>query len=319
MTPAEFRDWLRAAERRPLVMGVLNVTPDSFSDGGRFIDPAAAVARAAQMAAEGADLIDVGGESTRPGSLPVEPAEQIRRVAPVLRAARERVRGVTFSIDTTRADVAAAALDAGAHVINDVSAGRDDPALLPLAARRGCPVVLMHMQGTPQTMQLNPTYSDVTGEVAAFLRDRLAAATGAGVDPVNVLLDPGIGFGKTVRHNLELLRRLAELATLGRPLVVGTSRKGFIGKVLGEKPVTSDGPAAPAADSPARLFGTAATVAWAVANGAGVVRVHDVGPMAQVVRVVRSIKNGDALEVTAAPPGPPQGPTAGPPRTPPAG
>jgi dihydropteroate synthase len=200
-----------------------------------------------------------------------------------------------LSIDTTRSEVAAAALDAGAHVVNDVSAGRDDPALLPLAARRGCPVVLMHMQGTPQTMQLNPTYSDVTAEVAAFLRDRLGAAVDAGVDPRNVLLDPGIGFGKTVRHNLELLQRLAELAKLGRPLVVGTSRKGFIGKVLGEKPGSA--PAGGrgnggAADSSSRLFGTAATVAWAVANGAGVVRVHDVGPMAQVVRMVRSIKSG---------------------------
>jgi dihydropteroate synthase len=296
MSPAEFDLWLRDDRRAPLVMGVLNVTPDSFSDGGRFIDPAAAVARAEVMAAEGADLIDVGGESTRPGSLPVEPAEQIRRVVPVLRAARARLPGVTFSIDTTRAEVAAAALDAGAHVINDVSAGRSDPALLPLAARRGCPVVLMHMQGTPQTMQLNPTYSDVTTEVATFLRDRLAAAVDAGVDPSSVLLDPGIGFGKTVRHNLQLLQRLGELAAIGRPLVVGTSRKGFIGKVLGEKrgsaPAPTDGGPAAAAESSSRLFGTAATVAWVVANGAGVVRVHDIGPMSQVVRMVRSIKRG---------------------------
>jgi dihydropteroate synthase len=288
MSPAEFDDWLRDERRRPLVMGVLNVTPDSFSDGGQFIEPAAAVARAGQMAAEGADLIDVGGESTRPGSLPVEPDEQIRRVVPVLRAARARLAGVTFSIDTTRADVAAAALDAGAHVVNDVSAGRGDPGLLPLAARRGCPLILMHMQGTPQTMQLNPTYSDVTAEVKSFLRDRAEAAIGAGFNARNILLDPGIGFGKTVEHNLELLRRLGEFATLGRPLVVGTSRKGFIAKVLGEQ--------RGAADSNSRLFGTAATVAWAVANGAGVVRVHDVGAMAQVVRMVRSIKGGGDCE-----------------------
>jgi dihydropteroate synthase len=266
------------------------------------MDPAAAVARAEQMAAEGADLIDVGGESTRPGALPVGPAEQIRRVVPVLRAASGRVPGVTFSVDTTRSEVAAAALDAGARVINDVSAGRDDPALLPLAARRGCPVVLMHMQGTPQTMQLDPTYSDVTREVAAFLHARLAAATDAGVDPQNVLLDPGIGFGKTVRHNLELLQRLGELAALGRPLVVGTSRKGFIGKVLGEDPAPAGGGnPPPAADPSARLFGTAATVAWAAANGAGVVRVHDVGPMAQVVRMVRSINSGGDPERPAGP------------------
>jgi len=288
MSPGEFDAWLRDPSRATLVMGVLNVTPDSFSDGGRFIDPAAAVARAEAMAAEGADLIDVGGESTRPGSLPVDSAEQVRRVIPVLRAARARLPGVTFSVDTTRSDVAAAALDAGAHVVNDVSAGRDDPALLPLIARRGAPVILMHMQGTPRTMQLNPTYSDVTGEVAAFLRGRLAAAADAGVDPGSVLLDPGIGFGKSVGHNLELLRRLSEFTDLGRPLVVGTSRKGFIGKVLGEKPPAPG----KAPDPSARVFGTAATVAWAAANGAGVVRVHDVGPMSQVVRMVRSIKNG---------------------------
>src|SRR5687768_2177476 len=229
MSPSQFQAWLRDPSRRPLVMGVLNVTPDSFSDGGQFLDPSAARDHAEAMVAEGADWIDVGGESTRPGSKPVETAEQVRRVVPVLTALRRHVPNVVVSIDTTRANVAAAALDAGAQVVNDISAGRGDAGLLPLAARAGCPVVLMHMQGTPATMQTNPTYSDVTAEVAQFLRDRQAAAESAGVAPHNVLLDPGIGFGKTVDHNLELLRRTSDLAALGPPLVVGTSRKGFIG------------------------------------------------------------------------------------------
>ena len=285
MSPRDFNTWLSDRRRRPLLMAVLNVTPDSFSDGGRFLDPVAAMSHALAMAAQGADLIDVGGESTRPGSQPVDATEQIRRVVPVIRAVRDRLTDVTLSIDTTRAEVAAAALDAGADMVNDVSAGRDDPELLTLAARRTCPIVLMHMQGTPATMQLNPTYSDVVREVGDFLGDRLAVAADAGVNPAKVLLDPGIGFGKTVEHNLELLRRLDELEATGRPLVVGTSRKGFIGKVLGE---------GRSPDPSARLFGTAATVAWAVANGAAVVRVHDVGPMAQVVRMVRSIQgDGD--------------------------
>ncbi len=277
MSPHQFDAWLRDPGRPPLVMGVLNVTPDSFSDGGRFHGPDAAVARAEAMAAEGADLIDVGGESTRPGSLPVEPAEQVRRVVPVLAALRNRGLNVTFSVDTTRSEVAAAALDAGAHVINDVSAGRDDAGTFRLAARGKSPIVLMHMQGTPATMQVNPTYSDVAAEVAAFLRERAQAAVAAGVAPERVLLDPGIGFGKNLSHNLELLRRLRELTALG-PLVVGTSRKGFIGNVLG------------LSDPDRRVFGTAATVAWSVSNGAAVVRVHDVGPMSQVVRMVRAIQ-----------------------------
>ena len=290
MSPARFDQWLLDPARPPLVMGVLNVTPDSFSDGGRFLDPRAAVAHAEAMAAEGADVIDVGGESTRPGALPVDPAEQVRRVVPVLRALRNRLPDVAFSVDTTRAEVAAAALAAGAHVINDVSAGREDPDMLALAARAGCPIVLMHMQGTPTTMQRNPTYSDVTAEVAQFLRERLAAATAAGVAPGRVLLDPGIGFGKTVGHTLELLRRTSELVRIGPPLVVGTSRKGFIGKVLGEPRADRAGGGSP--DTSGRLFGTAATVAWVVGNGASIVRVHDVGPMAQVVRMMRSIETG---------------------------
>jgi dihydropteroate synthase len=284
MSPTDFDAWLLDPARRPLVMGVLNVTPDSFSDGGDFLGVGAAVEQAVAMAAEGADLIDVGGESTRPGSQRVDAEEQARRIVPVLRALRGRI-DVTLSVDTTRSLVAEAALDEGVHVINDITAGRDDPELFRLAARHGSPIILMHMQGTPATMQLAPTYSDVTGEVIAFLRERIGAAASAGVDPGKILLDPGIGFGKTVNHNLQLLRRTREMAdALGRPLVVGTSRKGFIGKVLAEPPggVPDTRP----------LFGTAATVAWAVANRAAVVRVHDVGPMAQIVRMIRAIESG---------------------------
>ena len=278
MSPARLNQWLLDPARPPLVMGVLNVTPDSFSDGGRFLDPGAAVAHAEAMAAEGADLIDVGGESTRPGSLPVDLAEQVRRVVPVLRALRNRLPDVAFSIDSTRADVAAAALDAGARVVNDVSAGRDDPEMLPLAARAGCPIVLMHMQGTPATMQLEPRYQDVTREVRQFLSERATVAQRAGITAERILVDPGIGFGKTVRHNLQLLRDIPLLARDGRAVVVGASRKGFIGAITGE-----------AADG-GRAFGTAATVAWSVSNGAAVVRVHDVAPMSQVVRMVQAIR-----------------------------
>lgn len=281
MTIDDFKAWLRRDAREPLIMGVLNVTPDSFSDGGLHVDVAAALSHGVEMVAQGADLVDVGGESTRPGSLPVAPAEQVRRVVPVIRELSRAAPHLAISVDTTKRSVAEAALDAGARVINDISAGQDDPAMLPLAAERRCPIVLMHMRGTPATMQDAPTYADVTAEVIAFLKRRVGAAVSAGVDPADVLVDPGIGFGKTVGHNLELLRRLAELrAAVGRPVVLGTSRKGFIGRITGE------------ADPTRRVFGTAATVAWGIANGASVLRVHDVGPMSQVARMVRAIETG---------------------------
>lgn len=259
-------------------MGVLNVTPDSFSDGGRFVDPTVAAERALQMAIEGADLIDVGGESTRPGSQPVSEADQIARVVPVVRAIAAAT-DIVCSIDTTRARVAAAALDAGAAMINDISAGRDDAAMLPLTAALAVPIVLMHMRGTPATMQQSIEYSDVTFEVQEFLRERAQLAEQAGVAPHRVLADPGIGFGKDLQHNLQLLRDLPKLAEslAGRPVVVGASRKGFIGKITG------------VADPAARVFGTAATVAWSVSKGAAIVRVHDVAAMAQVVRMVEAI------------------------------
>jgi dihydropteroate synthase len=281
MTLADFDRWLRDPHRPPLVMGVLNVTPDSFSDGGRYADPDAAVAHAKSLFESGADLLDVGGESTRPGAARTPIDEQIRRVLPVIQTLRKDLGDhCLLSIDTTRAPVARAALDAGASIINDISAGLDDPDMLPLAAQRAAPIVLMHMQGTPATMQQNPTYRNVVEEVAAHLKERLAAARAAGVAEHRILLDPGIGFGKKVHHNIELLRHLSQFADIGHPLVLGTSRKGFLARISGET------------DPHDRLFSTAASVAWCVANQAALIRVHDVEPMSKVVRVIRAIQTG---------------------------
>jgi dihydropteroate synthase len=277
MTPADFDRWLVNPSRPPLVMGVLNVTPDSFSDGGKFASPQAAADYAMEMALAGAEIIDIGGESTRPGAIPVDDDEQIRRVIPVLNGLSRDRPPVVFSIDTTRAAVARAALDAGADIVNDISAGRDDSDMFSLVARRRVPIILMHMLGEPATMQHAPAYDDVTAEVSGFLNERVIAAGIHGIEVERILLDPGIGFGKTVEHNLTLLKRLMELTVLGRPLVVGTSRKSFIARITGESEASN------------RLFGTAASVAWSVANGAGVVRVHDVEPMAMVVKMIRAI------------------------------
>ncbi|HTL30522.1 MAG TPA: dihydropteroate synthase [Tepidisphaeraceae bacterium] len=283
MTADEFNLWLGDGKRRPLVMGVLNVTPDSFSDGGKFFDAHAAAREAAAMESAGADLIDIGGESTRPGSQPVSPEQQLERILPVIRAIRN-VSPITLSIDTMRAAVADAALDAGANLVNDISAGRDDAEMYPLVARRKVPIVLMHMQGMPATMQDHPTYQNVAVEVELFLRERMTLAISAGIKRRNILVDPGIGFGKTTEHNLTLLRGLKGLRRLGRPVVIGTSRKGFIGKIIGEP------------DPMHRQFGTAATIAWALANGAAIVRVHDVGPMVQVTKMVRAMMEGAGAE-----------------------
>jgi dihydropteroate synthase len=256
-------------------MGVLNVTPDSFSDGGRFLDAPAAVAHGLRMEAEGADILDVGGESTRPGAKPVEPAEQIRRVVPAIEGLVAAGARAQISIDTTRLAVAEAAVAAGATYVNDLSALRADPELAGLIAERGLDCCLAHMRGTPQTMQSEAVYDDVVDEVKRFLEERLAAAVAAGVAEERIMLDPGIGFAKTLEHNLELLRRLDELVALGRPLVIGTSRKSFLGRITGRE----------AAD---RLPGTIATNVLAFERGAAVFRVHDVRPVA------------DALAVTAA-------------------
>ena len=244
------------------IMGVLNVTPDSFSDGGEWLDPAAAVAHARELTTEGADILDVGGESTRPYAQPVSEAEELRRVVPVLESIGDL--GATLSIDTSKSTVARAAIDAGAGIVNDVTAFRADPAMAALVAERGVDCCLMHMLGEPRTMQVDPRYEDVVGDVKAFLEERLAFAVAEGVAEERIGLDPGIGFGKTIEHTLELLRRLDELAALGRPLVVGTSRKSFLGRITG-RDVAAE-----------RATATAATNVLAFERGATIFRVHDV-------------------------------------------
>ena len=265
---------IRLSERTH-VMGILNVTPDSFSDGGRFFDAEGALKHGISMAEEGADIIDIGGESTRPGAEPVDVAREISRVVPVISALRERL-DTPISIDTTKADVAVAALDAGADIVNDVSAGRFDPRMLPLVSDRGAPVVLMHMLGEPRTMQQDPRYEDVTEDVKSFLKKRAEAALAAGLVRDKIVIDPGFGFGKTREHNLELLRNLRLITELGYAVLAGTSRKSFIGATL-DLPVGE------------RLEGTAATVALAVSQGAAIVRVHDVGPMRRVAGMVDGV------------------------------
>ncbi len=267
---------LSAISKKTLVMGILNVTPDSFSDGGQFLDPNAALEHGIKMVEDGADIIDVGGESTRPGSDPIPAEEEIRRVVPVIEALANRL-DVAISIDTYKADVARAALDAGACIVNDISAASFDPNMVGLIAERGCPAVLMHIKGTPKNMQHNPTYDDMMGEICSYLYQRIRTLVDAGANEKLLMVDPGFGFGKTVDHNLELLRRLRELKSIGRPIVVGTSRKSTIGKVLGDLPVEE------------RLEGTAATVAIAIANGADIIRVHDVKEMARVARMTDAI------------------------------
>ncbi|HET8975082.1 MAG TPA: dihydropteroate synthase [Solirubrobacterales bacterium] len=266
-------------------MGVVNVTPDSFSDGGEFLDPGRAVAHGRELAGEGAEILDVGGESTRPGAAAVGAEEELARVGPVVEALAAEP-GVAVSIDTSKASVAAAALDLGAAIVNDVTALRGDPEMGALCARRGCGLVLMHMLGDPRTMQDDPRYDDVVEDVRAFLDGRIEAAVSAGVDEGRIWVDPGIGFGKTVAHNLELTRRLGELRELGRPIVYGSSRKSFIGKLTGA-PVES------------RLGGTIASNVIAYANGAEVLRVHDVAPLREALTVAEAILDparADALE-----------------------
>jgi len=259
-------------------MGILNVTPDSFSDGGRYLDRAAAIEHAARMVDDGADIVDVGGESTRPGSDPVPASEERDRVVPVVEALASSV-SVPISIDTRKAEVARAALGAGATIVNDVSAGAD-PQMFDVAKGAGAGLVLMHMQGDPKSMQRAPRYDDVVAEVEEYLRGRIEAAESAGVPFESICVDPGIGFGKNLEHNLSVLKRLDVLASLGRPVLVGPSRKRFIGTIL---------------DLPEddRAEGTAGAVAWSVAHGANVVRVHDVKEIARLVRVVDAIARAE--------------------------
>jgi len=254
-------------------MGVLNVTPDSFSDGGQFLDPEHAVERANEMVAQGADIIDVGGQSTRPGSSATSEEKELERVLPVV----ERLSNSLVSVDTTNAIVAERSIAAGAKIINDVSALQVDPQMANVIKVTGSGVVLMHMQGNPETMQNEPHYQDVVSEVKEFLKSRIEFCISHGIKKSQVAVDPGIGFGKSVEHNLELLARLGELRDLECPLLVGTSRKSFIGKLL-ERGVKQ------------RIWGTSATVAWAISQGAGIVRVHDVSEISDVVKMCDAIR-----------------------------
>jgi dihydropteroate synthase len=256
-------------------MGVMNVTPDSFSDGGRFLDPEVAVAHGIEMARDGADLIDVGGESTRPGSEPVPAGEEIDRVTPVIKRLAAEI-DVPISIDTRKAEVAEAGLDAGAVIVNDITGG-SDPRMFGAVGGSGAGMVLMHMRGDPQTMQQLTEYADVVAEVKAWLGRRLEAAVAAGIERERLAVDPGLGFAKTAEQSLSLMRYIAAFADLGRPILVGPSRKSFIGKVLD-------------AEVGDRLEGTAGAVAWLAANGAHILRVHDVREMVRVVRVVDAIR-----------------------------
>ncbi|HSR87421.1 MAG TPA: dihydropteroate synthase [Pontiella sp.] len=265
---------------RTLVMGILNVTPDSFSDGGHFIDPAAALDHALEMIAQGADIIDVGGESTRPGAQPVSTADEIRRTVPIIAKIREQ-SDVPLSIDTMKAEVAAEAVAAGAVIINDVSAFEADARMAEVAAETRAGVVLMHMKGTPGTMQSNPDYGNVTEEVRDYLNSRIAAAIQHGIARDRIVIDPGIGFGKTLKHNLALLRELPALAECDCPLLVGASRKNFIGQLTGrEAPID-------------RRAGSLGAAAWAVANGSHILRVHDVLDTCDVCRLLDTFISGD--------------------------
>lgn len=268
------RDRVLSAGDRTLIMGVVNVTPDSFSDGGLFLGAERAIEHGLLLYGDGADLVDVGGESTRPGAEPVSTAEEIRRVVPVIAGLAKA--GVPVSVDTSKPAVAAAALEEGALVVNDITA-LSDPEMAPLVAGAGCGVVLMHMQGTPQNMQEHPTYVDVAAEVADFLENRAKLAEAAGVERRYICIDPGIGFGKAQRHNLQLLARLDLLVATGYPVLVGTSRKSFLGRILDQPDPTE------------RDVATAATVAIAVTRGAAVVRVHNVDMARQAVLIADAI------------------------------
>ena len=274
----KFRDTRVDLTHRAWVMGILNVTPDSFSDGGLDAGPDAAADRGLALLADGADLLDIGGESTRPGASPVVEEEELRRILPVIRRLRSQTTR-PISIDTRKSGVAQAALDAGADIVNDISALRADPAMADVVSRHRAGLILMHMQGTPESMQTDPSYADVTAEVLAFLRAQLRAATDAGIDPECVALDPGIGFGKSTTHNLRLLHDLPQFAQPGRPVVLGVSRKSFLGRVLGIP------------DPTARLWPAVALAAFAVEKEARILRVHDVKETVDAVRMSEAIRD----------------------------
>ncbi|HJX98310.1 MAG TPA: dihydropteroate synthase [Chthoniobacterales bacterium] len=262
--------------KRGMIMGVLNVTPDSFSDGGEFFSTDAAIEQGIQMAREGANIIDIGGESTRPGAEPVSLDEELNRVLPVIEKLHPKIE-IPISIDTSKAEVASAAMDAGASIINDVTAGRGDEKMLPLAATRKAALVLMHMQGEPRTMQKTPQYGDVVREVADSFRQQYDRAIECGVDPMRLAFDPGIGFGKTLEHNLSLLKNLNQLRVEGRPLAVGVSRKSFLGKLIGSNEMTG------------RVGPTIALTSILRSRGADIIRVHDVKENVAALRITEAI------------------------------
>jgi dihydropteroate synthase len=271
---------MNEALRAYRLMGIVNVTPDSFSDGGLYLEPSAAIAHALELEAQGAAILDIGGESTRPGAQPVSTDEELRRVTPVIEGLREAGVAAQISIDTSKASVARAALSAGATLVNDVTAFRAAPEIAALVAERDADCCLMHMLGEPRTMQADPRYADVVSEVKAFLEQRMAFAVGEGIAEQRIMLDPGIGFGKTVEHNLELLRRLDELVELGRPVMIGTSRKSFLARVTGR-------------DAPDRQAATVATNVLAYERGARVFRVHDVTPVADALAIAAAMLGPD--------------------------
>jgi dihydropteroate synthase len=259
------------------IMGILNVTPDSFSDGGLYFKESDAIKRALQIAEEGADIIDIGGESTRPGSEPISLEEEIRRTIPVIKALNKEIN-IPISIDTYKSEVARRALDAGASIVNDISGLRFDPNMADVVSEYKVPVIIMHIKGTPKDMQKNPVYEALIPEIMDYLRESILIANSAGVEDDKIIIDPGIGFGKTFEHNLEIIKNLNEFTLLQKPLLIGPSRKAFIGKILGDAPPEE------------RFEGTAAVVAISIMNGANIVRVHDVKNMVKVVRVADAIK-----------------------------
>jgi dihydropteroate synthase len=265
-------------DKRTLIMGIINVTPDSFSDGGQFFDAEKAIEHAKRMAMEGADIIDIGGESTRPGSEPVTMEEEMRRVIPVIEGIANEVK-VPISIDTCKSEVAKAALEKGASMVNDISALRFDPKIADVVVEHDVPLVLMHMKDKPNNMQVNPTYTSVLSEIREFLRERVEFAASKGVPRESIIIDPGIGFGKTVEHNYEIIKKLEDLKSLDLPILIGTSRKSFIGKTLG-------------LDVDERLEGTLATITMSIINGADVVRVHDVKEALRAARMTDAIYRG---------------------------
>ena len=273
-----FQDWCLNPKRETLVMGIVNVTPDSFSDGGKFFSPEVAISHASKLISQGADIIDIGGESTRPGAEQVSESEELKRVIPVIEKIRTDNPTILISIDTTKASVAKHAVEAGADIINDVSGLSFDNNMIGIVESFNIPVVIMHMKGNPQNMQLNPKYKDIVNEILDFFKMKIKIAIQSGINRSMIILDPGIGFGKTVEHNFELLSRLNEFNVLELPIMIGPSRKSFIGITLDLPPED-------------RVEGTAAAVSAGVMNGASIVRVHDVKSMKRVVRIIEKVRN----------------------------